>query len=395
MNTHDIWTHVGALQPPDFLAEGGRMAREITDYDWSRTSIGQLADWPAALRSVVQMALLSRQPICLFWGRDLNLIYNDDYAPFLGKKEAGALGQPFEQIWSDVWDDVAPVVIEALSGKGTWVEDMPLVMTRNGVEEQTYWSYSYSPLYDDAGKVAGLIDIATETTAAVEARHELTRSAEEARRQLELQHKLDEQHRVIHREMMHRMKNIFSMTKAVVSQTLRHADSLAEANETVSQRISALANAQDVLTNVRSSSTGLRAMVSQALKPHQENGRITVEGPETMIPSQNALGVALAIHELATNATKYGALSNDTGRVRLSWAVDADSGFTMEWREQGGPPVAPPTRNGFGSQLMRRIVPSYFSGVGETRFAEDGLHYVLTGSISLPPETGAQAGATA
>ena len=390
MKTQDIWTHVGALQRPDFLAEGGRMAREITAFDWSTTSIGPLKDWPAALRSVVQMALLSRQPICLFWGRDLNLIYNDDYAPFLGKKEAGALGQPFEQIWSDVWDDVTPVVIQALSGKGTWVEDMPLVMTRNGIPEQTYWSYSYSPLYDDDGQVAGLIDIATDTTAAVLARQELTRTADEARRQLELQHKLDEQHRVIHGEMMHRMRNIFSMTKSVVSQTLRHAESLAEANETVSQRISALANAQDVLTNVRSSSTGLRAMVTQALKPHQHAARISIDGPETLIPSQNALGVALAIHELATNATKYGALSNDTGRVDLSWSVADDHSFAMEWREQGGPPVKPSARKGFGSRLMSRIVPSYFNGVGETSFAPEGLRYVLKGSISPAPEDAAQ-----
>ncbi len=112
---------------------------------------------------------------------------------------------------------------------------------------------------------------------------------------------------------------------------------------------------------------------------------MTIDGARLDLPSQAALGLSLAIHELATNAAKYGALSNETGHIRISWRHEADDAFRFEWREEGGPEVVKPARRGFGSRLTNQIVPSYFDGSGETAFTPEGLRYVLEGT--LPGET--------
>lgn len=90
------------------------MGDAILAFDWTKTSVGPNQQWPQSLRSVVQMAVFSKQAICLFWGRDLNIIYNDAYTPILGIKEPTALGAPLEQLWSEVWHDIASIVQIAL-----------------------------------------------------------------------------------------------------------------------------------------------------------------------------------------------------------------------------------------------------------------------------------------
>ncbi|MCD7109399.1 PAS domain-containing protein [Rhizobium sp. DKSPLA3] len=358
------------------------MADAIRAFDWSGTSIGGIDTWSPALKTIVEMAVHSKQAICLVWGADLNFIYNDTYARFLGVREMSALGQPFEQVWADVWDDIAPIVLDALSGNGSWFENMKLIMTRKGYEEETYWSFSYSPLYGMNGRVAGMINIATETTDAVVDRQALSESVAEAQRKLELQACLDAQHRVIQREMAHRIKNMLSMTMAVVSQSLRHAQSLDEAGRTISHRIAALSNAQDLLVSTREATTDVRTIIHQTLNPYQtSDDRIHLTGPDIAIQAQQALGLALAIHELATNAVKYGALSSDAGTVEVSWKLD-DNQLELIWVEQGGPPAVQPTRGGFGSRLLSRIVPSYFHGEAHQSYEASGFRYAVSGKIS-------------
>jgi len=315
------------------------------------------------------------------------MIYNDAYRPILGAKEEHALGMPFQEIWSDVWVDIAPIVQEALSGKGTWHENLPLTMLRNGCPEETFWSFSYSPLYDDDGSVAGLINITTDTTSTVKSQAELEKSIDEAQHLIEVQKHIDAQQQVVQREMAHRIKNILSMTMAVVSQTMRHSVDMKDAAETITKRITALSNAQDVLTKSRFEDADVGTLIKEVLSPHVgEVERIQVAGPSVVIPAQAALGMALAIHELATNATKYGALSNDAGQVSIHWKTERDGGFFMEWNETGGPTVSAPTRTGFGSRLMSRIVPSYFAGAGESYYDPTGFRYVLSGTLHLEDE---------
>lgn len=192
----------------------------------------------------------------------------------------------------------------------------------------------------------------------------------------------ERQQRMLQNEMAHRIKNTLSMVMAIVSQTMRHAESLEGAATTIEQRIAALSSAQDLLRQTTYSSAAIRDVVRAAIRVHlQRDDLVTMKGIQLELPSQAALGLSLAIHELATNAVKYGALSIDVGHVTISWDHGADGAFRFEWRERGGPTVNSPTRRGFGSRLINQIVPSYFDGSGSTEFASDGLIYVLEGKL--------------
>lgn len=336
-----------------------RMGRLTAELDWSNTPLGPISSWSQALVSIVQMMLGQRHAVCMFWGSELNMLYNDAYAPLLGAKEAGALGQPAPVIWSDVWPDIKPFVDQALSGSGTWAEELPLLMTRNGFEEETFWTFSYSPLHE-GDRVVGMINVAIDATAAVTARR-----TQEA----------------LQRELVHRVKNTLAVTAAVVSSTLRQATTLEQARATVADRINALGNAQELLHGT-ADDTPVRAIVEAALKAHLDRpDRAVIKGPDTRVASQQAVGLSLAVYELATNAVKYGALSSDHGRLDISWDANANGEFRFDWRESGGPVVTPPTRTGFGSRLTNKIVAAYFEGEGRTIYDPAGVRFELEGKV--------------
>lgn len=145
------------------------MGHEMRAVDWAATPLGPTETWPLPLRSAVELCLGTSFPVLVTWGPDLTMIYNDGYRELLGtQKRDVALGGALAEVWSDVWDDIRPDVELVLrEGASTWVEDQRLVMHRSGVDEETFFTYSYSPLLDEDGTVRGLLDIATETTAQV------------------------------------------------------------------------------------------------------------------------------------------------------------------------------------------------------------------------------------
>ena len=383
MTQNDAWTDLDQDRPnTDFLAGHGRMGRRIRAVNWTSLGLEGPERWPTQLQSVVRMMLSSRQPICICWGPDLNTLYNESFMPFLGIKERQALGRPLSETWQEVWDDILPFVRQALSGKGTWVENMPLVMERHGYPEETYWTFSYSPLYDEDGRVGGFINIATEMTSSVLAHRKLTEHITSAEQHIAAQETVERQNTVLQQEMQHRIKNMLSMVSAIVSQTMRHAESLEQASETIGNRITALGRAQDILVRTDLVSADVRAVVKAALSPHVEDfGQIDISGPDVSISAQQGLGLSLAIHELATNAMKYGALANGEGRITLSWSATPEKAFRLLWEERGGPTVYEPTRSGFGSRLTGRIVAAYFNGTGSTTYDPEGVRFVLEGNI--------------
>ncbi|NYZ61226.1 PAS domain-containing protein [Luteimonas deserti] len=151
-----------------FLPAHGELAGRIAAFDWSTTPLGPIADWPQSLRTTLGLMLESRFAMCLCWGPELTLFYNDAYAPFLGAKEPRALGRPLQAVWSEVWDDIQPLVASAMRGTATWHEDMPLTMERHGYPEETYWTFSYTPVRCERDQVAGFLNIATDATRKVQ-----------------------------------------------------------------------------------------------------------------------------------------------------------------------------------------------------------------------------------
>lgn len=199
--------------------------------------------------------------------------------------------------------------------------------------------------------------------------------------------RLEEQRVELTHEMAHRMKNILAMVQSIATQTFRTASSMDEARDTVSGRIAALARAQDILTASHWQAAPILDVLQAALAPHQDAGaeRFTFRGPAVKLTSEQGLGLSLALHELATNAAKYGALSADSGHVTIGWTCDNGGRFQLTWQEAGGPAVAPRMRQGFGSRLVERLVASYFSGTAELLFEPEGVKFVLTGQADGSP----------
>ena len=148
----------------DFLSGGGSTGALMRAHDWSNSPLGAPESWPQPLRTVVALLLQSRFPMFVAWGEALGFLYNDPYAEILGAKHPRALGGRFHQIWAEIWPDISPLIDAAMSGHATYREDLPLVMNRKGYDEQTWFTFSYSPVRDESGKVAGMFCAVQETT---------------------------------------------------------------------------------------------------------------------------------------------------------------------------------------------------------------------------------------
>lgn len=360
----------------------GEMGERIRTFDWASTKLGPITTWSKSLMFVTRLMLSSQQPMCFFWGQDLVMLYNDGYRPMLGQREPSALGQSFADVWSDVWEDVLPITRSALSGVGVRVEEMPLTMTRNGEPEATFWTFAYTPLHDDDGVVRGLINTTIDVTASVKDRAALAKAALDAETMLEEQRQSNRQRMILQRELAHRMKNTLGIVQAIVSQTMKHSDNMETAAERISGRLAAMSSAQDILTETSWSAADIVHVVDSALRPHVDrSARVKAVGPNAEISAQQALGLSLGIHELATNAIKYGALSVPEGQVDIEWLVASDRTFRLEWRESGGPAVIAGDRKGFGSRLTERIVPAYFGGKASIFREASGVRYLLEGKL--------------
>ena len=149
------------------FAGGGELGALMRAHDWSTSPIGSPDTWPQALRSAVSIMLPSKHIMFVAWGPELAFLYNDAYRPVFGMKHPWALGRPFREVWSEVWNEITPLVDAALRGEATWSENLPLVLERNGYREDCWFTFSYSPLRDESGKVAGLFCAAAETTESV------------------------------------------------------------------------------------------------------------------------------------------------------------------------------------------------------------------------------------
>ena len=136
----------------------------IGAHDWRHSPLGHPDDWPPQLATAVAMALDSALPMFIAWGPDLRMLYNDAYVQMLGERHPAALGEPFQRVWSDAWPQLVPIIDRALSGKGVHFEDLEIPIVRNGARGPANFTFSYSPLHDGAGRVAGMYCTAVETT---------------------------------------------------------------------------------------------------------------------------------------------------------------------------------------------------------------------------------------
>jgi PAS domain S-box-containing protein len=200
----------------------------------------------------------------------------------------------------------------------------------------------------------------------------------------------EERRSLLIHELNHRVKNTLSSVQSIARQTLRSGRSPDEITEMFTARLVSLSAAHDVLTRENWEGAGLREIMRVALSPFDET-RIVTSGPDVRLGARAALALGMALHELATNAAKYGALSVETGRVDLTWRAprkEAGRTLDLEWRERGGPTVEAPRRRGFGSRLLTQGVRQDLNGAADLTFAPDGVVCRITAPLDLPAAIG-------
>jgi PAS domain S-box-containing protein len=165
---------------PAFLKGGGEMGERMRLLDWTKTPLGSPQTWPNTLATSVNILLNSQFPMFVWWGNELTTLYNDQYRTIAGEKHPYLLGMSGKDVWSEIWNDLSPLVEQVFSGTSTWSEDQLLYINRRGYVEETYFTFSYSPLFNESGSVAGLFCAVIETTEKVVA----TRRVEESERNL-------------------------------------------------------------------------------------------------------------------------------------------------------------------------------------------------------------------
>jgi len=185
---------------------------------------------------------------------------------------------------------------------------------------------------------------------------------------------------ILTEEIHHRMKNMLAMVAAIVRQTMRSATDMREAQAAIETRLIAMGRAHDLLLQANLQSARLIAIVRGAIEQHDTAfGRISILGADMEIQPASILPLTLALNELCTNATKYGALSIPDGEVALSWALDdARSSLIFRWVESRGPLVVPPKSKSLGSKLVEEVLPRQLGGRAQLSFCPSGFEYELT-----------------
>lgn len=253
--------------------------------------------------------------------------------------------------WFDLWPDASSAQIAVADAKGgrsaTFEGERPTVKGN-----PRWWEVTVSPILGLTGRPARLLTVSRDIT---------TRKVA-PRSQAVLTH-----------DMHHRVKNLLAMVMAIASQSLARAPSIEDGRVAIERRLMALAEAHNVLREGTAEGVSLRSIVDAALAPYDaEPSRFEVEGEDVHLSPRAALAVAMALHELCTNAIKYGALSIAGGRVALTWRNKAGH-FHMTWREHGGPQVEGPARRGFGTRVIEANFRNQLAGSATVSFAPTGV----------------------
>lgn len=278
------------------------------------------------------------------------------YRDVLGKTVAEALPEVASQGFVGMLDSAFQ------SGEAVTGTALPVLLQHSADQppEQRFVDLVYQPIRDDANVVTHIFVQGSDVTERVLG---------------------ERQQKLLMNELDHRVKNTLATVRAIVTRTLRGATSLADAQASLNARIMALAEAQQLLTTRKGDGADIADVVVNAIRTlHDDCERININGPALTLSPSAALALSLALHELATNATRYGALSGDTGHVDIRWTLERDEGqpgLRFAWEEKGGPTVTPPTRRGFGSTLIEEAVAAETNGTTRLDYLPAGVIFTL------------------
>jgi len=487
---------------PAGIPDPPEMAERVRSKNWSKTILGAAENWPPSLTVIVKVMLASGFPMCVRWGPEFVMIYNDGYRSILGDKHPAALGLPFHEVWPEVQPQLRPLHEAILNGTSGafFAEDLLIKVQRHGTSdwEDARFTVSYSPIPDDKAPtgVGGVLVTAVETTdrvrteEALRASEErfagifeqtgvgviqseldgrfllankryceivgrsadelltlrvpdithpddresdvvlrqrlvadgvpffvekrylrpggsavwvnvnvsLMRSADGTRQQFigvaqDITHRkvAQEQQGLLVRELNHRIKNLFAITGGMIALSARSATTPKEYASNIRGRLNALAAAHDLILPSFSAEgislaepTGLEMLLRRILSPYVEvssdssDARLILDGPAVPLGARTVTTFALILHELATNAAKYGALSVEEGSLRVTWQC-VDNVLILKWEESGGPALrGPPQSEGFGTVISNHCVRGQFGGIVSREWDLKGLSVELS-----------------
>ncbi|MCA0425611.1 MAG: PAS domain-containing protein [Proteobacteria bacterium] len=268
-------------------------------------------------------------------------------------------GCPWPDFWRDRENALAIEAIEA-GRQGRSSRFQGFADTLKGTRK--YWDVKISPILGPDGQPEAILAVSRDVSVLKQA---------------------EERQRILGRELSHRLKNVIALIQAVANQTFRADADPETAKAGFMARLVTMGAAQDLLTQANWTEANMADIVAATERQHSSE-QFSFGGPPVKLSSASALTMALALHELATNAAKYGALSIADGKVDLTWSTDMSADpprFALQWRESNGPDVAAPRRKGFGSRMIERVLSGHLGGTASADYRPDGLVFTFETSL--------------
>jgi PAS domain S-box-containing protein len=271
-------------------------------------------------------------------------------------------GRNRSRYWPDMWPEVSRPEVEhalrrAMAGEASAFR--AICPTAKG--DPRWWDTTVSPILDE-GRVIRVLATSRDVTGEMRS---------ESHRQL------------LVNELNHRVKNTLATIQSIASQSLRNAGVDLAVRGAFEGRLMAIAATHNVLTDENWSAASLRQIIDGSVTPYRANpGQLTISGDDLRVSPKPAVVMALAFHELAINALKYGALSVAGGHVEIHWSVEGGDRLEIDWTEQGGPAVRPPERRGFGSRIVELALPGELGGQVDVDYRVEGLHCRISSPLS-------------
>ncbi len=299
-------------------------------------------------------------------------LVNPEYRKLIGEREV--LGKPVSEALPEIagqgFVELLDTVFETGHAVSRFSERVLLQRSGETVEER-YLDFVYQPIKNDDGKVTNIFVQGSDVTLRVRG---------------------ENHQRLLVNELNHRVKNTLASVQSIVMQTLRGSHSMDEASGAISARILALSAAHNVLTDENWDGADLSVIVASSIDAFDgpARDRFRIKGPHVRLGPRAALSMSLALHELATNAVKYGSLSNETGFVIIEWSVSnrGDDGvFMLTWSEIGGPSAPVSDRKGFGSRLILRVLPLELGGTAWIDYGPEGFVFTLDTTLRAVEES--------